>query len=164
MILIKTLCNVILGGALLIFSASGHAEKAPDFSLFDHSGNPITLKSYLGKGLVIHFWGTWCPFCKELQPGLDQLYRKYKASGLEVLGISIREAKGINPEQVLKSQGITFKTAVDGDKVAKMYDVPVTPSTFFIDREGEIVWKLHSSNIFISDMEEKVRSILYLDR
>jgi peroxiredoxin len=164
MFFIKSVRYVLLALVLTFSSTMVQAEKAPDFSLFDQSGNAITLKSYLGKGLIIHFWGTWCPYCRQLQPGLDQLYRKYKASGLEVLAISIGEQKGSNPAQVLKEQGISFLTAVNGDKVARMYNVPGTPSTFFIDREGEIVGVSHSSDAIESDMEAKVRQILYLDQ
>ncbi len=122
-------------------SLSSHvlAYKAPDFTLFDQAGNSITLKDYRGKGLIIHFWGSWCPFCKDLQPGLDILYRKYKKSGLEVLAVSIGESPVADPQKALSELGVSFKTAVKGDKVARIYNVAGTPASYFINRVGEVV-------------------------
>ncbi len=160
----RTILAAYLTVLLIVFSGSVHAAKAPDFTVFDQSGNSISLIDYRGKGVVLHFWGTWCPFCRDLQPGLDRLYRKYKGSGLEVLGISIREETGVNPEIVLKELGVSFKTAVNGDNIARMYDVPGTPATFFIDRRGELIWKTHSSNADSPEFEANIRLILYLDQ
>ncbi|MEH6445451.1 MAG: TlpA disulfide reductase family protein [Oceanospirillaceae bacterium] len=160
----KQFANILLCLIIVFYTNITYAQKAPDFTLFDQAGNTITLKAYRGKGVILHFWGTWCPFCKELQPGLERLYKKYHKSGLEVLAISIGESAGANPQQVLKALGVTFKTAVQGDKVARMYDVPGTPSTFFINREGDIIWKTNSSNAVKPEIEAYVRLILNLDQ
>lgn len=145
-------------------SSSVLAYKAPDFTLFDQSGNSITLKDYRGKGLIIHFWGSWCPFCKELQPGLDVLYRKYKKSGLEVLAVSIGESPIADPEKALRALGVSFKTAVNGDKVARIYNVAGTPASYFINRVGEVVWVTNTANAFDPEVEAKIRLILNLDQ
>ncbi|OUS39586.1 hypothetical protein A9R01_01070 ['Osedax' symbiont bacterium Rs2_46_30_T18] len=149
---------------LLFYFGSARAEPAADFQLFDQAGNPISLQDYRGKALILHFWGTWCPFCHELQPKLDRLYRKYKNSGLEVLAISIREQRAANPQQVLAELGVSFPTAVKGDNVAKMYGVPGTPTTFFINREAQILWKTHSAKASDSQLELQARRILNLDK
>ncbi len=153
--------------ALLVMSSlstSVFAYKAPDFRLFDQAGNSYTLKDYRGKGLIIHFWGSWCPFCKELQPGLDVLYRKYKKSGLEVLAVSIGESPVADPQQSLKDLGVSFKTVIKGDKVARNYHVAVTPTTYFINRVGEVVWVTNTANAFDPEVEAHIRLILNLDQ
>lgn len=147
-----------------IFSSSVYAAKAPDFMLFDQNQQPVTLKDYRGKGLIIHFWGTWCPYCKKFQPGLEMLYRKYKQSGLEVLAISIKEPLGATPHQVLAQLGVTFKTVLDGDKVAKIYNIAGTPASYFINRQGDLVWKTNTSNAFDPKIEAYIRKILHLDQ
>ena len=148
---------------LLFYMGSARAEPAADFQLFDQTGRPISLQDYRGKALILHFWGSWCPFCRELQPKLDRLYRKYKNSGLEVLAVSISEPPTANPQQVLAQLGISFVTAVNGDKVARIYAVPGTPSTFFIDRKAQILWKTHSAKVSDAELERQTRRILNLD-
>ena len=154
-------CNWLL--LLLFCFDSAQARQAAEFKLYDQAGNQITLQDYRGKALLLHFWGSWCPFCTELQPELDRLYRKYKNSGLEVLAVSIREEASVNPQQVLTGLGISFKTAVNGDKVARIYSVPGTPTTFFIDRKAQILWKTHSAKANDPELELQVRRILNLD-
>ncbi|EPJ55934.1 MAG: hypothetical protein OFPI_01860 [Osedax symbiont Rs2] len=149
---------------LLFYLGSARAEPAANFQLFDQAGKSISLQDYRGKALILHFWGSWCPFCRELQPKLDRLYRKYKNSGLEVLAISIGEQPTADPQQVLAELGISFITAVKGDNVARMYGVPGTPSTFFIDREAQIRWKIHSATASDALLEREVRNILNLDK
>lgn len=162
-IITKTV-SVVLLLLLTTFPLFVQADKAPDFILLDQNGSSITLKEYRGKGLILHFWGTWCPFCRQLQPGLERLYRKYKNSGLEVLAVSIRESDKAQPAQVLADLGISFRTALNGDKVAKIYQVPGTPTTFFIDRRGQVVWKTHIANPNDPLLEKMTRKILALDQ
>ncbi|NQZ31893.1 MAG: TlpA family protein disulfide reductase [Oceanospirillaceae bacterium] len=163
--MLQTGCRALLLSLVIgIFSLSAHAAKAPAFILFDQAGSSISLDSYRGSGLILHFWGTWCPYCKKLQPGLERLSRKYKNAGLKVLAVSIRESEGANPEEVLKALNITFKTAVNGDKVAKMYGVVGTPSSYFISRDGMLLWTTHSADPWNKEFESKIRLILNLDQ
>lgn len=162
--LIYSLKIAVLLSVLSVFSVKAFAYKAPDFTLFDQAGNPITLKDYRGKGLVIHFWGTWCPYCKKFQTGLDVLYRKYKKSGLEVLAVSIGESSNVNPQEELEALGVTFKTAIKGDKVARIYEVAGTPASYFINREGEVTWVTNTSNGSSPEVEANIRLILNLDQ
>lgn len=162
--LLKGCRAFVLSLVVGVFSLSAHAEKAPAFTLFDQAGNSISLQDYRGSGLILHFWGTWCPYCKQLQPGLERLYRKYKGAGLQVLAVSIREAKEADPQGALKTLGVTFKTAINGDKVAKIYAVRGTPSSYFIDRNGKLVWATNSADPLNAEFESKIRLILNLDQ
>ncbi|MGB1238006.1 MAG: peroxiredoxin family protein [Pseudomonadales bacterium] len=154
---------VLISSLSLLYSTALRAERAPDFNLFDTQGEVVRLSDYRGKAVIVHFWGTWCPFCRQLQPGLERLYRKYKDSGLEVIAISIREPKAADPALELEKLEITFKTALRGEKVAKIYQVPGTPTTFFIDRAGDIVWRTHIADADDPKLEQYTRRILSLD-
>lgn len=121
-------------------------NKAPDWTLKDAQGHDVSLSDYQGRPMILHFWATWCPYCKKLQPGLERLLNKYHADGLEFLGISFREDEGTLPQKVLDDRGLTFKTLVDGDAVAKQYGVKGTPTTYFIDKNGLVVWVSNDSD------------------
>ena len=113
---------------------------APQWQLSTEAGQLIKSTDFAGKPLIIHFWATWCPYCKKLQPGLDLLYKKYQADGLQLIAISFREDEGARPQAVLAERGMSFTTVVNGDEVAQdLFAVTGTPTTVFVDREGLIV-------------------------
>ncbi|MCJ8318062.1 MAG: TlpA family protein disulfide reductase [Colwellia sp.] len=136
------------------------ANQAPDFSLSTEFGEVISLSDYKGKPLVLHFWATWCPYCKKLQPGLDELYLKYQKQGLEMVAISFWEDDGASPQAELLKRGMHFTTLVNGDNVAKQYRVKGTPSTFFINRAGEVLWKTSNSDPNNPKLEQAIQSII----
>src|SRR6185369_944987 len=72
----------------------GKSAAAPDFSLVDMQGKPISLKSYRGKVVVLNFWATWCPPCRKEVPDLVVIQKEYQAKGVEIIGIAMeREGK-----------------------------------------------------------------------
>ncbi|PKG56042.1 TlpA family protein disulfide reductase [Shewanella sp. Choline-02u-19] len=119
---------------------------AADFSLKDASGQLHSLADYKGKPLILHFWATWCPYCKKLQPGLEKIRQNNQQSDLQVLAISFNEDDGAKPAEMLLARGIQIPTLVDGEKAAADYAVAGTPTTFFINRLGEVVWKTNISD------------------
>ncbi len=129
----------VLALVVALLGSTAHAETAPSFTLLDAQGVQVSLSDFRGKPLVLHFWATWCPYCKKLQPGLERLARAHASSGLVVLGISFREDEGAQPQAVLRERGLTFATLLAGEQVAQAYGVRGTPTTFFIDRKGAIV-------------------------
>jgi cytochrome c biogenesis protein CcmG/thiol:disulfide interchange protein DsbE len=138
-------CLASLVTVLSLMSASVWAEPAPAFELPDADGKLVRLSDYKGQPLILHFWATWCPYCKKLQPGLEAIAQQYAGQGLVLLAVSYNEDEGADPRGVLLQRGHHFKTLVDGDAVARLYDVPGTPTTFFINRQGDIVGKTNTS-------------------
>jgi cytochrome c biogenesis protein CcmG/thiol:disulfide interchange protein DsbE len=136
------------------------ARLAPDFSLKMADGTTVKLADYKGKPLVLHFWATWCPYCKKLQPGLDALYQKYQPQGLEMLSVSIWEDDGATPQAVLDARGSHFKTALFGDDITKAYGVKGTPTTLFISREGKIIAKTGKSDPKNPALEKAIKQIM----
>lgn len=146
----RVLCAVGLAILLLnnpvALAGTSVGGKAPQFVLPAADGTLVSLKDFRGKPLVLHFWATWCPYCKKVQPGLQALEDAHGEQGLVVIGISFREDPGAEPQSVLEARGINFMTLVDGDETAAMYGVKGTPTTYFINREGVIVGKTHTSS------------------
>ncbi|PAJ73198.1 alkyl hydroperoxide reductase [Pseudoalteromonas sp. NBT06-2] len=136
------------------------AEQAPEFTLKTELGETVSLSDYKGKPLILHFWATWCPYCKKLQPGLDTLYTKYKTQGLEVLAVSLWEDQDATPQAELNSRGWHFKTVINGDEIHKQFAVVGTPTTFFISKTGEIVYKTSDSDPHSPNLEKAVKMIV----
>ena len=136
---------VLLLNPLYAFAGAAVGARAPQFVLPAADGTLVSLKEFRGKPLVLHFWATWCPYCKKVQPGLQALADANAEHGLVVIGISFREDPGTQPQAVLEARGINIRTLVDGDETAAMYGVKGTPTTFFINRKGVIVGKTHTS-------------------
>ena len=137
------------------------SQMAPEWELYD-AQNKITRSADLkGKPLILHFWATWCPYCKKLQPGLDDLYSKYQSEGLQLVAISFWEDEGATPQAVIEERGHSFKTLINGDKVAKeLFKVKGTPTTFFIDAQGVIVAKTRISDPDDPRLEKVVKMML----
>ncbi len=114
-------------------------EKAPDFKLKDLDGNVVSLSSFAGKNIVmLDFWATWCNVCKREMPVLEQVYKEYKAKGVEFLGICLDENIP-QIKKVIAQKGVTYATLIDeGAKVAtEIYQLagPI-PLKVIIDKKG----------------------------
>ncbi len=112
---------------------------APDFSLDSVNGQgKISIKGMEGKVLIVDFWATWCEPCKKSFPKLQELNVKYKASGLEIVGVSEDDDKsGI--KDFASNLGAKFPLGWDdGKAVAGKWDPKSMPSTFIVDRKGVV--------------------------
>ncbi len=89
-----------------------------------------------GKVTIINFWATWCAPCRAEMPAIQTYYEKYKSKGLEVIAISMDDAKDL--EQVRKiSQNYTFSVAIKSDSDYKnLGRIWRMPSTFIVDKNG----------------------------
>ena len=143
-----------------LISFTVHASQAPEFTLTTEAGKVINLSDYQGKPLIIHFWATWCPYCKKLQPGLDKLYLKYQKQGLAMIAISFWEEDGATPQTELIKRGMHFQTLVNGEQVAKQYQVKGTPTTFFIDKSGNVHWLTNNSDPNNPKLEQAIQAIM----
>ncbi|MBA6335603.1 TlpA family protein disulfide reductase [Colwellia sp. BRX8-7] len=154
---------IIIFVSILSFNVNANdnkANQAPNWTLKTQAGKSISLADYQGKPVILHFWATWCPYCKKLQPKLVELTEKYKNTGIEIVAISFSEDEGAKPQDSITQRGYQFITGVEGEKVAKLYGVKGTPTTFFINRSGQVVFKSTSSNINDPKLELAVKEII----
>lgn len=125
--------------------ADEDSTKAPAWSL--KKGDQVYGSEQLkGKPYVIHFWATWCPYCKKLQPGLDSVSNDYKDHGIPTYAVSFWENARAKPIVEMKNRGLGLEVLVKGDEMAKAFKVQGTPTTVFIDHEGEMLVKLNTSD------------------
>jgi cytochrome c biogenesis protein CcmG/thiol:disulfide interchange protein DsbE len=159
-LLILALIGINFYVSTSVYAATTEATAAPAFSLQNEAGATVSLSDFAGKPVVLHFWATWCPYCKKLQPGLVRLKLANKDSDLVILGISFNEDEGAAPAQTLIDRGIDLDTVVNGDKTAQDYGVQGTPTTVFINRQGEIVWQTNISDPNHPDLDKAVAFII----
>lgn len=117
-------------------------ELAPDFRLTDLDGNVVMLSDFRGKTVVLNFWATWCPPCREEMPEFQELWEHRGADGtddLVVLAVNfLRDDTVGAATKFIEANEFTFVVVFDttrGD-VAARYGVRGLPATFFIDRNG----------------------------
>ena len=156
-------CLLVLGivGGVQADEAANEKRKAPAWELYDAANKLTTSADFTGKPHIIHFWATWCPYCKKVQPGLDRLYTQYAEQGLEMIAISFWEDEGAQPQRVLDERGHSFKTLINGDQVAReLFGVQGTPTTFFIDKDGYVLGMTRISDPDDPRLEKAVQMLL----
>ncbi len=114
---------------------------APDFTLNDLNGKPLSLSSLQGKYVVLDFWGSWCIWCLDGIPKMKDYYKKY-SSKMEVLGIACRDTHDAWKEAV-EENSLPWKNVINNDKdgtdVSSIYAVSGYPTKVIIDPKGNIV-------------------------
>ncbi len=110
-----------------------------DFTLLDLDNNEVTLSDFLGRVVVLNFWGTWCPPCVEEIPSIIEVNNDYKDKDVEIIGISVGDDLSVL-KQFVEENNINYTILVDGtiDNTENMYNVRAFPTTYFIDTEGNI--------------------------
>jgi peroxiredoxin len=116
------------------------AKLAPEFTLSALGGERISLRDLRGKLVLLNFWATWCPPCKEEMPSMERLYRRYQPRGFTILAVSIDRGGEAAVREFAKAHGLTFPIGLDPKvDVANLYGVRALPSTFLIDKTGHTV-------------------------
>ncbi len=136
-------------------------QKAPDFTLNDPEGNPITLSEVYKNNAytLLDFWAGWCGPCRVENPNVVAVYNDYKNKGFGVLGISLDRTKE-EWVQAIADDGLTWQQVSDlsywNSAAANLYAVNSIPSNLILDREGIIIAK----NLRGQDLRNKISGLL----
>jgi cytochrome c biogenesis protein CcmG/thiol:disulfide interchange protein DsbE len=113
-------------------------EPAPDFALPTPDGDTVRLSNLRGQPILVNFWATWCPPCKQEMPDIEVLYQKYKDQGFTVIAVDQQES----PDAVQKyfdDLNLTFQPVIDSTgEVFNYYRVVALPTSYFIDADGVV--------------------------
>jgi thiol-disulfide isomerase/thioredoxin len=136
-----------------------NSELAP-FSLpnLQNPGTVISAKDLAGKGVMLHFWASWCRACKRGMPAIEALHKRFSGNNFLVLGIT-----DDNPQAAanyLKSQGYSFPTVWDrGSLIGSRYKVRSIPFTVFFAPDGKVAGDLTGA-VSESDGAERIEALL----
>lgn len=120
--------------------------KAPDFELTTLAGETVTLDQYRGrKAVLLLFWTTWCPYCKDELLDIDEFLDGYEKEALAVLGINSGWRDSVSRTKRFQEQyGLGIPLAFDhGHEVSRRYNVRGVPTILAVDRQGVVAFSGH---------------------
>ena len=134
----------------------------PPFTAPDLAGRPVSTEALRGKVVLVNFWATWCPPCREEIPDLVALQDKYPDQ-LQIIGISQDSAPAQVVQQFAAARGMNYPTVMSTPEIEKLFPgVYALPTTFLIDREGRLA-KKHVGMLNASLIEIEARALAGLD-
>jgi len=114
-------------------------KKTPFFVAPKVGGQLISLEDYKERPLILNFWASWCPPCRDETPGMERVWRKYKDEGVIILGINVQDGEK-EAERYISEFGVTFSNALDLDgSITVDYGITGLPVTFFINKKGFVI-------------------------
>ncbi len=122
-------------------NSGGGSGSAPNFTLASVGGGSKSLEDYRGKVVMLNFWATWCGPCKQEIPDFIAMQEAYRDQGFEIVGVSLDDPTATaQVAQFVKQAGINYDIVYGNGQVAQAYGgVQSIPTTFLIDREGNVV-------------------------
>jgi thiol-disulfide isomerase/thioredoxin len=144
---IAFLCVILAVAGLASACSSDNRKPAsgmkpvPQFALSSLDGKTVAMKNLSNKVVVIDFWATWCPPCREEIPHLNRLYSDYKSQGLEIIGISMDDGPDVVKEFAREFR-MEYPLVMGNEELSEQFGgVLGLPTTFIVDRKGNIVKK-----------------------
>jgi peroxiredoxin len=134
--------SVFITFCCYVFSCSvAHSEQASEFKLLNIQGEQVQLSDYRGQVVLVDFWASWCPPCVRSFPWMNKMHKKYSAKGLQILAINIDKRKQ-DVNLFLKQNPANFTVLLDPkSKLMRQYKVESMPTSFLIDKKGNIIKK-----------------------
>ena len=142
------LCVVILCAlrALAADAPVRIGERAPALIVPTLDARVFDLAALHGKVVIVNFWASWCSPCRAEMPQLDAFYRRYRARGLELLGVSVDEPADRDAVvRIMKS--FRYPAAIAAAAKVNVFGAPVAvPTTWIIDSHGIVRARLMAGN------------------
>jgi peroxiredoxin len=111
---------------------------APDLSLTDLQGNPVSLSDFRGQTVLVNNWATWCPPCKEEMPELQAYYEARQGQGFTIVAIEAGDPAA-EVSDFVRRFGLTFPVWIDPTlKATAAFRNPGLPSSYVIDASGRV--------------------------
>jgi len=139
-----TFCSLALFGTSLTAPSPGMAAVAmPAFALPSVvDGKVVSSDSYKNQVLLVIFFATWCPPCRQEIPTLMELHRQYEARGFSVIGLSVDEGGPRIVARLVKQEKINYPVLMADRATASAFGgIAGIPTSFLVNRKGHVVKK-----------------------
>jgi thiol-disulfide isomerase/thioredoxin len=149
-------------GTQIVIRFASNPQPTPPFLLSDLDGQVVSTANWRGKVVLLNFWATWCPPCRDEIPEMIELSKRFK-DRLQIIGISMDDdASDDDVRHFAKEMGINYPIVMGSRTLSSEYGgVPVLPTSFVVNTDGRIVQK-HEGLYPIDVYDSEVRSLLGL--
>jgi peroxiredoxin len=118
---------------------AGTRADGTTWSLTDVNGRPVRLADLRGKAVWLNFWASWCPPCQAETPILRDTFARYRARGLELIGVSVQETDPADVAAYAAKYSLAYTVAADlSADVFHLYRVYALPTQVFVGPDGVI--------------------------
>lgn len=128
-----------------------HRSYAPAATFTTLQGQPVSLEALRGKVVLVNFWSTTCPVCAREMPGMADTYRRYRDRGFEIVAVAMSYDPPSYVAQFARTRQLPFPVAldVDGGHARAFDNVQLTPTSFLIGQDGQIIDKTQGELDFV---------------
>jgi len=134
-------------------------QPAPEIALPALSGDSVKLADLKGKVVLVDFWASWCGPCRQNNPGLVKLYKKFQEKGFEIVSVSI-DKKAADWKKAVATDNLSWTQLNDNKgweaSSTLVYGVDAIPASFLVDKDGII----RAINADGDELEHKIRKLL----
>lgn len=149
--------SLAMGGLMSAGKVAG--LPAPNWTLKQLDGQPLSLSQFKGKAVVLDFWASWCGPCKMEIPWWNDLQAKYRAQGLQIIGIS-EDDNDKDVRDFLAKNRLDYPVVMDHNALAAAWGMPIgLPTTFFIRRDGTIAARVEGLE-GEDELQQRIQGIL----
>lgn len=121
------------------FIFTGCKSSYGDFTLMDLDGNEISLSDFNRKVLILNFWATWCPPCREEIPDFVEVYNEYESKDVQFIGVSNEDISTL--KSFVEDYDISYPILIDDANIMGKWGISAIPTTFVFDKNGQIIFK-----------------------
>ena len=129
-------------------------DTIPSFSGTDMDGNPVDLGAMIGEQpVMLIFWASWCPNCKNEVPKVNALYKKYGSLGMAFVWINVGYNDSIKRARAfMESTKMTHPVLFDDTgAISNQFEILGVPTIIVADKKGEVVFK----NFAVPEMNDE---------
>ncbi len=152
--------SFLLNGSRVVpeAQAAGKLKELIPFDLITFNGEKINIKDYLGKPIVLNFWGSWCPPCRYEAKDIESTYKTFQGR-VSFVGVAVQDTES-KARAFIKTYQVSYPNGIDLDEeLMNTYSVFGLPMTAIFDKNGKLAYK-HIGAISKAKLTKELKKLL----